>query len=130
MANKRAENKVQIGGYIDVATEAGVLEWLKRHSRATKTDFLFEAIVEKLKRENIPLLPEAGNRQRPMRPNVIFDTAPSAMNGANSAKTAASVHDLVESKLSEAEQRAAAKVRSKKIRPKAKVVPPAATPET
>jgi len=80
VANKRAANKVQIGAYIDLATDAGIRAWLKSHPRLTKTDFLFEAILEKLKQENIVLPPEAGNRQRPMRPQVVINTSPHILN--------------------------------------------------
>ena len=136
VANKRADNKVQIGGYIDLATEAGIKLWLSTRNRLTKTDFLVDAIVEKLEREGIELPPEAGSRQRPLRPNPLFDTSPAILNDASSAKTASSTPgaaalgaQLLDGKLSEAERRGSAKkLRSGKAPRKAKAALGSATP--
>ena len=126
MASQRAKNKVQIGAYIDIATDGGIQAWLDGNPRKTKTDFLFEAIVEKLLREKIPLPPEAGSRQRPMRHSRSKKATPASLDPSPQANSASDLGaEIFEHALSSAEQRAAAKkAPSGKVRPKAKAAPP------
>lgn len=85
VAGQRAKNKVQIGAYIDLETEAGIHQWMQKYPRKTKTDFLFEAIVAKLENEKIILPHQAGSRQHLKRPKVIFNTSAAQLNEINSA---------------------------------------------
>lgn len=112
VAGQRAKNKVQIGAYIDLATDGGIQAWLNKNPRKTKTDFLFEAIKEKLEAEKIPLPPEAGSRQLPSRRQVVFDTSAAILNDASS-KSASAAGDI----LDDAAQQVADEIPSPKRKP-------------
>lgn len=55
--NQRNKSKVFIGGYFDRPLAAGVSSWLKRpgNKRSSASDFLYLALVEKLRNEGIPV---------------------------------------------------------------------------
>jgi hypothetical protein len=55
VSGQRAKNKVSIGAYVDIGTDAGIQEWLRRNPALTKTDFLMLAVNEKLALEGIPV---------------------------------------------------------------------------
>lgn len=75
MANQRRKDKILIGAHVSNKIAAGIELWLDQHPGKTRTDFLIEASVEKLKDYGIFVPPSAtvDKSRRDALPDSAFD---------------------------------------------------------
>lgn len=92
MANQRAVGKKLIGAQASAELWAAVDEWLHKNPRATVTDFVLSACLDKLKHEKIPVDVDAvlSDRRARVPAKVSYSIKPSHFNLNEPAKKSAS----------------------------------------